>query len=28
VLELSDRVRDVVQETVLRNLVQRGPAFV
>jgi 1-acyl-sn-glycerol-3-phosphate acyltransferase len=28
VLELSDQVRDVVQETVLRNLVQRGPAFV
>ena len=28
VLELSDQVRDVVQETVLRNLVQRGPAFI
>jgi 1-acyl-sn-glycerol-3-phosphate acyltransferase len=28
VLELTDRVRDTVQEALLRNLVARGPAFV
>ena len=28
VLELADQVRDVVQQTLLRNLVQRGPAFI
>jgi 1-acyl-sn-glycerol-3-phosphate acyltransferase len=27
VLELSDRVRETVQEALLRNLVRRGPAF-
>jgi 1-acyl-sn-glycerol-3-phosphate acyltransferase len=28
VLELADQVRDVVQQTLLRNLVQRGHAFI
>jgi 1-acyl-sn-glycerol-3-phosphate acyltransferase len=28
VLELTDRVRETVQEALLRNLVARGPAFI
>lgn len=28
VMELTERVRDTIQETVLQNLVKRGPAFI